>query len=354
MNSSLQIFSHRELLSNSIANEINTFFSQLEYKFDLDDFLHNFVANRVNLGKQMRGCLAMELGLAMGVDRAVLLDAAMSLEIYGYGILMQDDVTDKAQLRRGYSTLHFDLRSHLSKKYRDVAHVADHVAIYVADSLFFLAGEVMLRFLQKTSLEKATRAQFLTMRELQQLALGQIEDVRLSAFKDENQVSLQTIENMIRAKSACYSLRWPAKMAVSLSDATYETVSKVGQIAEDIGVLFQIRDDELGIFGDSEKTGKSSISDIIEGKKTFYWALLKERTSSEDKCWQAFGNELASDEQIELFKKTVEESGVRIEVSQMVEKRMVTIEKQIAKLAIPEQAQDVLKQVMFFVVQREK
>ena len=46
-----------------------------------------------------------------------------------------------------------------------------------------------------------------------------------------------------------------------------------------MGIIFLIRDDELGLFGDPEQTGKPVDSDIREGKKTLYYGYLFEQAS---------------------------------------------------------------------------
>ena len=40
------------------------------------------------------------------------------------------------------------------------------------------------------------------------------------------------------------------------------------EFGERIGLAFQVQDDYLGIWGNAEKTGKSTVSDLLSGKKT--------------------------------------------------------------------------------------
>jgi len=75
---------------------------------------------------------------------------------------------------------------------------------------------------------------------------------------------------MCAFKTGCLS-RMAAKMAVVLSDGSEELAEKVGQVAEAIGVAFQIQDDILDITltgEEREKFGKSFGNDIKEGKRT--------------------------------------------------------------------------------------
>jgi geranylgeranyl diphosphate synthase, type I len=50
-----------------------------------------------------------------------------------------------------------------------------------------------------------------------------------------------------------------------------------GQYGYALGMSFQIYDDWLGIWGDAQETGKSSSSDLVEGKKSLpvIWGLEK-------------------------------------------------------------------------------
>ena len=58
--------------------------------------------------------------------------------------------------------------------------------------------------------------------------------------------------------------------------------SELSEFALSLGHAFQIRDDILGVFGDTKKTGKSSDSDIREGKKTLLALYASKETILSD------------------------------------------------------------------------
>ena len=59
------------------------------------------------------------------------------------------------------------------------------------------------------------------------------------------------------------------KVMSEIESMTAEDIEKLGQIAEDIGVAFQIQDDILDVTGDSEELGKQVGSDAKDGKVTY-------------------------------------------------------------------------------------
>lgn len=50
-----------------------------------------------------------------------------------------------------------------------------------------------------------------------------------------------------------------------------------------LGIIFQIKDDELGLFGKTEDTGKSPGADLQENKKTLHIAMLLTKASESEK-----------------------------------------------------------------------
>ena len=56
-----------------------------------------------------------------------------------------------------------------------------------------------------------------------------------------------------------------------LAQESKELAVQLNELGKTLGLIFQIKDDELGLFGDETKTGKPVGADIREGKKTLYY-----------------------------------------------------------------------------------
>jgi geranylgeranyl diphosphate synthase type II len=69
-------------------------------------------------------------------------------------------------------------------------------------------------------------------------------------------------------KTAAYSGSLPLVVGGILAGADDDVLAALGAVGSALGVAFQLTDDELGVFGNPEVTGKSVLSDLREGKRT--------------------------------------------------------------------------------------
>ena len=99
---------------------------------------------------------------------------------------------------------------------------------------------------------------------------GQYLDVLAQAEGDESE---ERALGVARLKTAAYTVERPLHLGVALAGAGPDTVEAVRTFGTDIGVAFQLRDDLLGMFGDTEVTGKPAGDDLREGKRTLLMAL---------------------------------------------------------------------------------
>ena len=75
-------------------------------------------------------------------------------------------------------------------------------------------------------------------------------------------------------KTASYSFVMPILSGAVLAGLDKKTTEALEQYGNALGVAFQLRDDDLGVFGDSAVTGKSTSQDLMEGKKTKFVELF--------------------------------------------------------------------------------
>ena len=97
-------------------------------------------------------------------------------------------------------------------------------------------------------------------------AAGELADVVHAGSPEPPEVGrvLATLEQ----KTAVYSFECPLTAGAVLAGASEGAIGALARYGRLVGVAFQITDDILGVFGDPAVTGKSTASDLREGKQT--------------------------------------------------------------------------------------
>lgn len=134
------------------------------------------------------------------------------------------------------------------------------------------------------------RARELFDRMTAEVAYGQFLDVRaevvpLPGEEDPagaGQEMLGRALEVVRRKSARYSVMQPLLLGALLAgtDPDAALLGGLARFGEEVGTAFQLRDDELGVFGDPAVTGKPAGEDLREGKRTALLALTWQRTDT--------------------------------------------------------------------------
>jgi len=219
-------------------------------------------------GARMRPALVRIAHDALGGADPVAVDAvAAAVELLHQAFLMHDDVIDHDVVRRGRLNV---AGSFLARAVADEAPPAQGAAY--ASAAGILAGDLVLvgayRQLARARTDGHTAARLLDLFDATVLetAAGELEDVRAALGVDEltEPDVLQTAER----KTAAYSFSLPLRAGALLAGAADDTLRTLDRLGRSLGVAFQLRDDLLGVFGDEETIGKSTLSDLREGKVT--------------------------------------------------------------------------------------
>ncbi|MCS4489002.1 polyprenyl synthetase family protein [Corynebacterium sp. ES2794-CONJ1] len=219
-------------------------------------------------GKRMRPLCAWAGYVAAGhecEDVEAVITAISSLEFIQACALIHDDIIDSSDTRRGNPTFHRLIEStHRQRGWsRDSAHFGESVAILMgdlglvwADDMFHSSG------LSPAAITRALPA-WRGMRT--EVIGGQLLDIALEASSSED---LALANNVNRFKTAAYTIERPLHIGAALGDASAERITGLRHFGREIGIAFQLRDDQLGVFGDPEVTGKPAGDDLREGKRT--------------------------------------------------------------------------------------
>ena len=264
-------------------------------------------------GKMLRGvlaCLGHDLFAAdlIGGDPRDAFALAAALECFQAGLLVHDDIMDKDDLRRGAPTMHRRFE-HLEAASGAPAHSAaalgEAVGICAGDIYYFIAWNIIARL--------GDRLGQLFSRELVNVCLAQIADVRFGS-----RTAFPTIEQTLEVyayKTARYTICLPLCAGAILAGHS-EAQPALEALGLNLGVLFQIKDDYLGLFGDEKQLGKPIGSDIREGKKTPFMILLHHALSDAERPRfdAIFGNPSISSADVAYIRGLVREKGIEAQV----------------------------------------
>ncbi|MFJ6676613.1 polyprenyl synthetase family protein [Actinosynnema sp. NPDC091369] len=209
-------------------------------------------------------------GQVHGDAADVTVRALVSLELLQCCALVHDDVMDRSATRRGRPAAHevFAARHRRSRWAGSARHHGDCAAILVGDLALAWADDALVTAgLPAAALARAWRP----WQEMRiEMMAGQHLDLLATARREG---SLEAALRVAALKTAAYTVERPLHLGAALAGAPADVVECLRVFGRDIGVAFQLRDDLIGMFGDSAVTGKPVGEDLREGKRTPLMAI---------------------------------------------------------------------------------
>jgi geranylgeranyl diphosphate synthase type II len=207
-------------------------------------------------GKRVRPALLLLAGESFGATAEELGEPAAALELIHTFSLVHDDLPalDDDDLRRGRPTLHkaFD----------------EALAILAGDALLDLGLEVLARTPQRLPAELRLRNVVLLAQAVGSHGMigGQVADLEAERTWPDDPAG--TLASIHRRKTG-ELLRASLVAGGVCAGATEPQLELLGALGEQVGLLFQIRDDILDVEGTSEQLGKTAGKDEAAQKLTY-------------------------------------------------------------------------------------
>jgi geranylgeranyl diphosphate synthase, type I len=302
-------------------------------------------------GKVIRGGLVL-FSLEM-FDTKISNDALLSaaaIEIIHSSLLVHDDIMDHDELRRGKPSIYKQFQSQATSLGKEHAeHIGVSLAICAGDLGYFVAWE-LLNGIQHTNQRKINQK---ISREISLVGIAQMQDVTTYDGKSMNE---QQILHMYQYKTGRYSFSLPLAVGGLLADQSEEVINKLERLGEIVGILFQIADDNLGLYGSPEQTGKLIGSDIKENKQTLYRALLYSQASPEDlhKLARLFGNQNITSTNIVYVRSLVQKYKIDTYIEDLCTTYTKESEEIIQTLPIKDDFKKTLLDLVTFIITRNK
>jgi geranylgeranyl diphosphate synthase, type I len=275
-----------EQLRSRVRATIDAFLArQTEVLADVSDDcapLVRYVADLMSGGKRLRPAFCYWAWRAAGgPDEPAVVNAATALEFLQAAALIHDDVMDGSDLRRGAPAVH--RRFAALHRGHGWGSDADHFGLSAA----VLAGDLCLAWsdelyagsgLHPVALGRG-RSVFNGMRT--QLMGGQYLDLLDQASGGRRDPgAVERARRVMHYKSAKYTVEHPLLLGGRLAGAGDRLLARLSAFGLPLGEAFQLRDDVLGVFGDSARTGKPAGDDLRENKRTVLVALAFEHATA--------------------------------------------------------------------------
>ncbi len=234
------------------------------------ELLWSALSDAAEGGRRFRPALLMTAHEALGGSRhEAAVQVAAAVEILHTAFVVQDDVIDGDQLRRGTPSLPAAVAArarHEGAPEQAARHVGEVAGILAGD----LGLVTAMRAVAGCSAPAPVVAALLDLVEssMHASATGELDDVRLPLGPADRPESMQEALSVAELKTAVYSFQLPLHAAGLLADASPDRLESLDAIGALLGIGFQLVDDLLGVFGDESRTGKSTLGDLREGKRT--------------------------------------------------------------------------------------
>lgn len=266
-------------------------------------------------GKRLRARFLSAGHAAAGAPSgdADIAGVAASLEIFHAAALVHDDLVDNSDTRRGRPAAHRALEEahRRSGWLGDADAFGRAAAILLGDLLIAWSDDLLEDAVDGHPHAADVRRQYATMRR--DVTVGQYLDVAEEAAwataPDEEHAARAL--RVASYKSARYSVQQPLLIGAALGGATAAQRETLADFGHAVGLAFQLRDDMLGVFGDSSVTGKPSGDDLREGKRTVLIAYAREAMDDAGRSDldAALGDRTLDEATIARLQKVIRESG---------------------------------------------
>jgi len=249
---------HIEIMLPAIETELQSQVARLDVERTL--LFHEMLAYHMGwigegagkeaTGKRIRPLIVLLAAASSGAEWKNALPAAAAVEMIHNFSLVHDDVQDNSDKRRGRFTVW--------KKW------GVPMAINVGDAMFVIANQAIINLIKTYPATTVVHASTILNDTCLDLTRGQFLDM---SYEERTDLNLEDYWPMVGGKTSAL-LSACTHIGALLGNTNEEEQEAYRQFGYHLGLAFQVQDDILGIWGDEALTGKSTASDLVEGKNS--------------------------------------------------------------------------------------
>ncbi len=257
--------------------------------------------------KRVRGYLVCAgYQLVSGKLPAEVVRLSIIAEMLHAYLLIEDDIIDRDEQRRGGKTLHISL-AHVHRRHPDAEHLGMSHAVLLAGLLGIWARQRI----HASAFPLARKERVLRKVEsmLEETHYGEMLDVLLASG---GRATERDIVLVYLLKTARYTFEAPLHIGAILAGAPKNDLAALSRFAIPVGIAFQMQDDLLGLFGTKRQIGKPVTSDLEEQKKTLPFLYARQMlTPSQRKPFDRLLVQRPTRKSLAAVRRMVESSGAR-------------------------------------------
>lgn len=299
-------------LKSKLDFELEKFIKKTARRYALDrvsPLLYKSIENFVlRDGKRIRPILFIIGYLGFSKKPASnLYKSAISFELLHDFLLIHDDIIDKSDTRRGKPSMHKMMDNFLLGR-KNTKFTGNDIAIVVGDIIYAMAIEAFLSINEDNSRKENALKKFIEAAIF--TGSGEFIELILS-LKNIEQIKKEDIYKVYDYKTAYYTFASPLTTGATLAGADKKQISNLQNYGIYLGRAFQIYDDILGMFSEESKTGKSSLTDLQEAKKTIliWYAYKNSNHKNQAMIKKLFLKKAPDKNDLNLMRDIIEKSG---------------------------------------------
>lgn len=285
--------------------------------------------------------------------------AGAGLELFQLAALVHDDLMDDSPSRRGLPSAHLQFRNiHKTRRMISDLETFGAAGALLLGDLLLVAAETELQAALSDIPGSQDKARAVFEEMMAEVTVGQYLDIfaQSAPWSEDPKHDLDRAQRVIRAKSARYSVEHPLALGASMAGATMDELQAVRTVGLPIGEAFQLRDDVLSVFGDSDVTGKPAGDDLREGKRTVLVTMAMTLASDEEVMFlkSHIGDPNLSQKDLDQIRHILESCGALNKVEALIRNHADVAFEALEKLHLAPHDEEFLKEIAAAAIVRDQ
>lgn len=318
-------------------NSLDTYFQSIATECEPSNLYNPIHYILSQDGKRIRPRLVNLSAELFGVEAEEVRHVAAAFEMLHNFTLIHDDIMDEAPIRRGQPTVYKQWNS--------------NIAILAGDALAIMALQELLKAPCDDTIK--IKISDLFARTSLEICEGQQYDLD---FETMEHVSIDDYIKMIRLKTAVMLAGCLQSGAIfaKASDADQQALYDFGI---NIGIAFQLKDDILDLYSDTQVFGKIKGGDIKENKKTYlYLTALQDADEKQRESLLRYFSSTEFDFEIKLqaVKNIYEDLQVKEKTEKAIDQYVKSALDCLQTVSVAEEKKQQLRDLANALVKRDK